>query len=624
MRRLPPPRESFHPAAGRNSAAQFQPGNELNASAIHNLRLVGGGSIAVVGSFVPDFLVDWNWRKCSHLPPVSTSQPKGSIPMIPANQVNAVMPTVDSPSPYRAPASGGKHSDVSRPKMGFVEGVRPHFSDETASLLRSRLTAITLALSIVLLTSFVSNLFTEFAPLVGFRAVTLLAFVASFLALRSSRPFSLLQLRSCEATLFGLLAVQVLAMMSDRLIFFARVEDLVSVVATHHVYLGTWALLMLTYGILMPNTWQRALAILLPTACLPFGLLLWLRWQVPGIEAALAADKMENRLPLVFVAAGVAVFGTYTIHAVRREAFKAKQLGQYILKTKLGAGGLGEVYKAEHQLLKRPCAIKLIKPGKTTDAAALVRFEREVQATAMLTHWNTVEIFDYGHAEDGTFYYVMELLPGLTLENLVRGHGPLPPERAVHFLRQVCKALREAHAKGLIHRDIKPANIFAAERGGVYDVAKLLDFGLVKDRVAGDKDAKLPQIDSFSGSPLYMCPEQSKAYDKLDARSDIYSLGAVAYYLVTGKPPFVSDSIWDIIASHAHDPVVPPSRVNAAVPPDLELVIIRCLAKMPANRFQDAESLEEALAACQCAGKWTEEQATAWWQKVEQPCSARN
>jgi serine/threonine-protein kinase len=210
----------------------------------------------------------------------------------------------------------------------------------------------------------------------------------------------------------------------------------------------------------------------------------------------------------------------------------------------------------------------------------------------------------------------MELLPGLSLEDLVKRYGPLPPERAVHLLRQVCKGLREAHAKGLIHRDIKPANVFAAERGGVYDVAKLLDFGLVKEHSSGATDVKLTQPGTFSGSPFYMCPEQVKAYDKLDARSDIYSLGAVAYYLVTGRPPFVADNVWDVITAHARDPVEPPANVNPGIPADLELAIIRCLAKLPANRFQDVESLDKALAACACAGQWTEERAAAWWHEV--------
>ena len=186
-------------------------------------------------------------------------------------------------------------------------------------------------------------------------------------------------------------------------------------------------------------------------------------------------------------------------------------LGQYRLKQVLGFGGMGAVYLAEHVLLRRPCAIKLIRPDQAGDPRTLIRFEREVQATATLTHSNTVEIFDYGHAEDGTFYYVMEYLPGMNLEDLVEQHGPMPPERAVHLLRQVCQALREAHGIGLIHRDIKPSNIFACERGKVYDVAKLLDFGLVKGfGLAGD-DAKLTREGAFTGSPAFMSPEQARA-----------------------------------------------------------------------------------------------------------------
>jgi serine/threonine-protein kinase len=520
-----------------------------------------------------------------------------------------------TPDPQPKPF-GKRGHDPSRPNVGFVEGSRPHFSEETAGLLRSRLTAATLVLFVLLAATFIGNLLHEDVPLLGFRAFVLLAFLGSFLALRSSRPFSLLQLRWFEAMLFGLLVVRMLLMMEARLVAFARGEDFVSAVAAHHVYLGSWAVLMLTYSILMPNTWQRALAILLPTACLPYGLMLWLRWQVPEVAAALAADNMGSPFPVLFGTVLVAVFGTYTIHAARRQAFAAKQLGQYVLKTKLGTGGMGEVYRAEHQLLKRPCAVKLIKPSKTADATALARFEREVQATAKLTHWNSIEIYDYGHADDGTFYYVMELLPGMSLEDLVKLQGPLPPQRAIHILRQVCQALREAHAKGLIHRDIKPANIFAAERGGVYDVAKILDFGLVKEQAKVDGDPKLTVEGTFSGSPLYMCPEQAKSFDRLDARSDIYSLGAVAYYLVTGRPPFVGESVWDIVAAHARDPVEPPAQVNPAVPGDLELVIIRCLAKLPANRFQDAESLEKALAACECAGQWTQQRAAQWWREV--------
>ncbi|MGD0516098.1 MAG: serine/threonine-protein kinase [Thermoguttaceae bacterium] len=505
--------------------------------------------------------------------------------------------------------------DVSRPKMGFVEGTRPRFSQETAGLLRHRLKAAALAISILLAAAFIGNLFSGYAPLTVVRVLILFAFVGGFVVLQSARVFSLAQLRWFEAGLFGAVIAQYLLMMWTRMAAFARIEDQMSLVAAEYAYFASWALLILIYGIFMPNTWQRALAVLLPAACLPFALVLWLRSSNAAIEAALAADKMNTPVVLPFMAVLVAVFGTYIINSIRREAFKARQLGQYVLKNKLGSGGMGEVYRAEHQLLKRPCAVKLIKPSKVAEPTVLSRFEREVQATAKLTHWNSIEIYDYGRADDGTFYYAMELLPGMSLEDLVKFHGPLPAARAVHFLRQTCKALREAHAKGLIHRDIKPANIFAAERGGVYDVVKLLDFGLVREQSSAAEDLQLTQAGTFSGSPLYMCPEQKRSYHNLDARSDIYSLGAVAYFLLTGRPPFVADNIYDIIAAHARDPVVPASELNSAVPQDVELVVNRCLAKMPANRFQDVDTLEKALAACECADKWSEDQAAAWWRE---------
>jgi serine/threonine protein kinase len=300
--------------------------------------------------------------------------------------------------------------------------------------------------------------------------------------------------------------------------------------------------------------------------------------------------------------------------------FKAGQFGQYRLKGKLGAGGMGELYEAEHLLLRRPCAIKLIKPGNEARATALARFEREVRAAARLSHWNTAQIYDYGHTDDGTFYYVMELLPGLDLDELVRRYGPLAPERAVHFLRQTCDALREAHAVGLIHRDIKPANIFAAQRGGVYDVAKLLDFGLVKLEAGEDiEDLHASGRGGFSGSPLYMAPEQAIRYRDVDARSDLYSLGAVAYYLLTGRPPFSGKCLFEVIRAHFGDDVVRPSRVRAGVPADVEEVVLRCLRKDLDGRFQSAQELQEALSRCQSADKWTQQRAAAWWREIEAP-----
>ena len=229
-----------------------------------------------------------------------------------------------------------------------------------------------------------------------------------------------------------------------------------------------------------------------------------------------------------------------------------------------------------------------------------------------MTHWNTVEIFDYGRADDGTFYYVMEYLPGLSLGQLVDQHGPLPPARVIYLLQQVCDALGEAHAAGLIHRDIKPGNIFAATRGGYHDVAKLLDFGLAKP-ISAERNIQLTQEGSITGSPLYMSPEQATDDSEPDARSDIYSLGAVAYFLLIGLPPFAAEDPIKVIIAHASKDVVPPSQLRADVPADLEAVVMRCLAKQPEDRFQDAASLWAALGQCADANEWGRNHAADWW-----------
>jgi serine/threonine-protein kinase len=275
---------------------------------------------------------------------------------------------------------------------------------------------------------------------------------------------------------------------------------------------------------------------------------------------------------------------------------------------------MGEVYLAEHALLRRPCALKLIRPEQGGDAHFLSRFEREVQTMATLTHPNTVRIYDYGLAADGTFYYAMEYLPGLSLQELVAQHGPLPPERAVYLLRQVCGALREAHAVGLVHRDIKPANILASQTGGMYDVAKLLDFGLVRVHSLSD-DMGLTGVGAIAGTPAFMSPEQAAGAIDVDERSDIYSLGAVAYFLLTGQSPFVRSTSIETMAAHISEQVVPPRTVRPEMPADLEEIVLSCLQKEPAQRFNDVVALEEALARCTCAAGWSARHAA----DVERP-----
>jgi eukaryotic-like serine/threonine-protein kinase len=366
-----------------------------------------------------------------------------------------------------------------------------------------------------------------------------------------------------------------------------------------------WFLLLTLYGTFIPNTWRRCAVVVATLGAGPLILFIVYGLWVRPLEPDIFRIGLLQIGFFVVLAAVIAVVACSRIEILRRQAGEARKLGQYVLKEKLGEGGMGEVHLAQHVLLRRPCALKLIHPERAGDTKNLRRFEREVQATATLTHPNTVQVYDYGHAEDGTFYYVMEYLPGLTLEALVNQAGPLPPARAIHFLRQICGALVEAHARGLIHRDIKPGNVMICERGGINDVAKLLDFGLVLPP-AGDADGdRLTQDGAVAGTPAYLSPEQAGGQEAVDARSDIYSVGALGYFLLTGRPPFAGRTGMAMIAAHLYEAPEPLSRYRPDVPVDLEAVILRCLNKEPNARFPDADSLGAALSSCGAAGSRT-------------------
>ena len=378
-----------------------------------------------------------------------------------------------------------------------------------------------------------------------------------------------------------------------------------------------WMLAMIvTYAIFIPNNWIRAAKMIVPMALAPMAVPWILGLAHPELyQVAIRAanfEKISEDGLFLLLGAFTAIFGTHTINTLRTEAYEAKLLNQYRLGRKLGGGGMGEVFLAEHQLLKRPCAIKLIRHDLVGNQRVFARFEREVRATALLSHWNTIEIFDYGRNDDGAFYYVMEYLPGMSLADLVERFGPMPPARTIYLLRQACEALNEAHNSGLIHRDIKPANLMAAYRGGHYDVTKLLDFGLVKT-LSEDNSIHLSHEGTVAGSPLYMAPEQVMHHQPPDRPTDIYGLGAVAYYTLTGRPPFLGQTAMEVMVAHARDPVIPPSQIHRTVPLDLEAVVLRCLAKDPNERYPDAPSLAQALDACADASNWSPEHAADWW-----------
>lgn len=295
---------------------------------------------------------------------------------------------------------------------------------------------------------------------------------------------------------------------------------------------------------------------------------------------------------------------------------KARQLGQYKLSEKIGEGGMGIVYKAHHSLLRRETALKLLPPEKA-DAASLERFEREVQLTCRLTHPNTIQVYDYGHTPDGIFYYAMEYLDGLNLHELVHRYGAQPEARVAHILKHICESLAEAHALGLIHRDVKPANIFITDRGGVPDSVKVLDFGLVKHISSAPDAVQLREVageDGIVGTPNFIAPEAIRDPNHCDARSDLYSVGVLGYFLLTGREIFEGATIAELCRKHLDEIPAPPSkRLGKSLDAQFESVLMRCLEKDPAKRPATARELAEQLAACDLTRQWPPEQRSAWW-----------
>jgi serine/threonine protein kinase len=308
------------------------------------------------------------------------------------------------------------------------------------------------------------------------------------------------------------------------------------------------------------------------------------------------------------------------IYGLRKQVAEASELGQYILEGKIGGGGMGEVWRARHRLLIRPAAIKLIRPqslGEKDAELLMRRFEREARATAALKSPHTVQLYDFGATEDGRLYYVMELLDGVDLETLVRQYGPQPAERVIRLIRQVCSSLRDAHSNGLVHRDIKPANVVVSRVGTTFDFVKVLDFGLVKldtaQRDGGDA-LKLSTDGNTSGTPAYMAPEVVMGAPDTDHRVDLYALGCVAYWLLTGKLVFEGSSAMEVMFHHARTPPPrPSSRVELPIPPLLEELVLQCLEKEPARRPASAEVVSDRLNAIPLESPWTAERAEQWW-----------
>ncbi len=368
---------------------------------------------------------------------------------------------------------------------------------------------------------------------------------------------------------------------------------------------------VITRAILVPSTPLRTFTLSL-LALVPVVGTCYLSYRVaadPGAPPVLATFAALWCL----CAAVVASVASRVIYGLRQAVREARRLGQYVLEEKIGEGAMGTVYRARHAMLRRPTAVKLLPPERA-GAERLERFEREVQLTSRLSHPNTVAIFDYGRTTDGVFYYAMEYLEGLNLEELIRRDGPQPPGRVVHVLRQVAGSLAEAHAVGLIHRDIKPANIILVPlRGGAPDVAKVVDFGLVKD-LDQEADGGLTHTDTITGTPLYLSPEAIRAPETVDGRSDLYSCGAVGYFLLTGTHVFAGRNVVEICGHHLHTPPPHPAeRLGREVPEKLAFLLLACLEKDPGRRPPSARALLASLDRCDDVSPWTEPDARVWW-----------
>jgi serine/threonine-protein kinase len=347
-----------------------------------------------------------------------------------------------------------------------------------------------------------------------------------------------------------------------------------------------------------------------------------------AIGLAVGGDPLDASIMIQYfvspyICVVLALLGARVIHRMHTDIRRAREMGSYRLVEKLGEGGMGEVWKAEHRMLARPAAIKLVRrddSGSDSSGSGgthLHRFEREVQATAQLRSPHTVEVYDYGLTEDRTFYYVMELLDGLSLEEFVQEYGPMPAERVVHVLSQMCHSLAEAHEGGLVHRDIKPANIFLCRYGRDFDFVKVLDFGLVKQAGGRRTEPKLTAFGTFAGTPAYGSPETALAESQdVDGRSDIYSMGCVAFWLLTGRTVFGGPTPMRILVQHVNEEPPSPSAVTELeIPEELDRLVLACLRKSRDERPASADALREALQAVPLTRPWTPDRAHQWWDR---------
>jgi tRNA A-37 threonylcarbamoyl transferase component Bud32 len=513
-----------------------------------------------------------------------------------------------------------------RPQVELIAASRTSLTSATTGLLQSRLRAVTILLVLIFAVILAWTLAGGAADATGsasiYRNISLvrLAILGAILAVLAARQEQSQHfLRGIEYSLFAALTLLWAYARYQSLLLGLGAGNITELLLEGRTAMIGLFLLQVVHGVFLPHRWTETAKVVLTMALAPALVLVILQARHPLLlqqaTELTSWPYVSTNLLIVLVGAILATYTSYVLNNLREEVHEAKQFGQYRLGSKLGSGGMGDVFLAEHVLMKRPCALKLIRADAAADPRALARFEREVRATASLTHPHTIEIYDYGSTSDGTFYYVMEYLPGLSLHDLLAKHGPLPPGRVIYLLRQACSALAEAHAAGLIHRDLKPGNIYVSERGGLCDFVKILDFGLVK-LTREPEAANLTAEHVVSGTPLYMPPEQALGDQHVDPRSDLYALGAIGYQMLAGRPPFPGENPVAVMIAHAREAVPRISSHRADVPTDLEEVLLKCLQKSPSDRYHEALTLDKALANCATANDWDARQAALWWHSV--------
>lgn len=464
------------------------------------------------------------------------------------------------------------------------------FDESTRKLLRERLiVAATTTLGFLVLIKVVGLLFgdtTFYDLLTRLTASIILATAAIYLYRNSDVPFQ--WLRTIEGVIGIALSAECIWVLVSETQKLIAAGEFDSLPALFMAISFAFAIFIAIYGMFIPSNWRRTATITCLSAFVPTFAALVLRQCYPVLQ------QVENfpgiaAPTLTMVMALVATQAAHVVHKIRREVETAKQYGQYQLLEEIGRGGMGVVYKAKHRMLKRPAAIKLILNEIANDPATIAEFEHEVQLSAELAHWNTVQIYDYGRTDENVFYYVMEHLEGDTLLSRIRQRNKLSNEETVKFISQVCDGLHEAHLKGMVHRDIKPANIFLSNNTGQQDVVKILDFGLAAMQSETDR------LQKASGTPAYISPEQIKG-ETIDERCDIYALGCVIFECLTGQLLFTGDSINDLIVEHLHK--IPSLDRLPETAGALRDVISMCVEKNPDQRFRNVSALKAALSTC--------------------------